>query len=685
VTRPSRPYGIAAQAYHKLGFAPLPLNPKTKQPLANSFHGRSQKWPTDLEVQEMRKRHGDANIAIVLPEDVIGLDIDAYDGKGGSETFVSLEDKLGVLPKTVKSTARDDGISGIRLFRVPEAYKDAEWPSHAGPGIDVISWYQRYVACWPSWHTGVNAMYRWYYEGDECWEQIEIVGYQMIPELPLKWCEFLARESSTRTALWSGDIPKWLNDHGKGKKCEHTAKTLAAWKGKISEAGESGGLHDEIRDCVLALVGDIADGHTGGNSALKEVRALFYDYLKSRDRDRYRTRQDEWRGFVGGAVKLRAAKTSDEDPCNEVAGEFRPIRTFPDTIVADDVEEIPVEWLAKPFFPFGCLVIIDGDPGQGKSLVMASIVARASAGESVVPGLEEYYGEPINCGMIGSEDDISQAVVGRLRAAGYPNNRRVMFMGLKRSKTGKIEILTFPDGTQRVESFIRANSLQLLIVDPISSFLGENVKTHTDASVRAALAPLVEVAKATGCCIILIRHLNKDGSMKAMYRGGGSIAFSAIARSGLITGVMPPDFEGQYGLAQVKCNYAERYSKILPYSVIGWEEDETIPVIEWHDANDGIDVETLVRGPSKKTGPDSWAQAELAEVMREMFDERDTWKSTDAMAALKASGVSTNPTTLLKVKKDMGISARRVFHNGSKPDYWVWTTNVAKLRIHPVQ
>jgi hypothetical protein len=33
---------------------------------------------------------------------------------------------------------------------------------------------------------------------------------------------------------------------------------------------------------------------------------------------------------------------------------------------------------------------------------------------------------------------------------------------------------------------------------------------------------------------VLVRHLNKDSSLKAEYRGGGSIAFSAAARSVLI-------------------------------------------------------------------------------------------------------------------------------------------------------
>ena len=94
-------------------------------------------------------------------------------------------------------------------------------------------------------------------------------------------------------------------------------------------------------------------------------------------------------------------------------------------------------------------------------------------------------------------------------------------------------------GRKEMRAFIVANGLRFLIIDPISAFIGENIHTHNEASVRAALGPLADIARETGCCIVLVRHMNKDGSMKALYRGTGSIAFSALARSGIITGALP--------------------------------------------------------------------------------------------------------------------------------------------------
>src|SRR5215468_9693430 len=117
--------------------------------------------------------------------------------------------------------------------------------------------------------------------------------------------------------------------------------------------------------------------------------------------------------------------------------EAEPIRSGgASDISADDVEAEPIEWLNEPFLPFGCLVILDGDPGQGKSVITTGMVARAASGRVVLPfGVGADIG-PIPCGMIGAEDDISHAVVPRLLAAGYVRNRNVWFMGLKKDRKG---------------------------------------------------------------------------------------------------------------------------------------------------------------------------------------------------------------------------------------------------------
>jgi hypothetical protein len=355
--------------------------------------------------------------------------------------------------------------------------------------------------------------------------------------------------------------------------------------------------------------------------------------------------------------------------------EASPIRDAGDLILwADDVEEVELQWAQKPLFPFGSLVIIDGDPSQGKTLLTQTIVANATNGIPLMP-FGEHCGREIRCGMIGAEDELS-IVVSRLRAAGWQRgNRSVAFHKLKKRR-GKIEQLIFPDGIERIRAFITSGNLELVVVDPITAFLGEDVKSHVDASVRTALAPLVQVANDTGCCIILIRHLNKQNPMKAIYRGGGSIAFSAIARSGLITGQLD---NGRFGIAQVKCNYAEKMPVTLSYSITGWSEDHTIAIVEWHGEAD-VDADTLVAGPKGKPGPNSDVQDEIIDVLEAMFAENDTWTVKDAKAEIKAAGISATEKTIKKARDRLGIRSGSEFDENGRIGGWIWTNKPHKIR-----
>jgi hypothetical protein len=47
------------------------------------------------------------------------------------------------------------------------------------------------------------------------------------------------------------------------------------------------------------------------------------------------------------------------------------------------------------------------------------------------------------------------------------------------------------------------------------------------------------MAERCNCAVVLLRHLNKGGGSKAIYRGGGSIGIIGAARSGLLVAIDP--------------------------------------------------------------------------------------------------------------------------------------------------
>lgn len=341
------------------------------------------------------------------------------------------------------------------------------------------------------------------------------------------------------------------------------------------------------------------------------------------------------------------------------------------------VQPTELEWLAAPLFPLGCLVIIDGDPGIGKSVVTLSMICRASRGEPMFPG-DEGIGEPQNCAFVGAEDDISSVVIPRVIANGGDLNK-IATMPLKK-KRGVIELLTFPDGVHKLEAMINASSARFVTIDPISSFLGEDIQSHNDASVRRALGPLVEVAKNQQCCIVLVRHLNKDSSMKAIYRGGGSIAFSGIARCGIIGGRLPDD--SGYGLAQVKNSNEVRLEGCLGYTIerqdvkIPGAGSVSMPRIEWLGQQDWT-ADELAAGPDGRRngngGRTSIQQEMVEEILLELMEQYlgEPIPAGEAIAALKENGCSTSPSVLAKARESVGLRTRQ-HREDNRVRGWDW-------------
>jgi AAA domain len=107
---------------------------------------------------------------------------------------------------------------------------------------------------------------------------------------------------------------------------------------------------------------------------------------------------------------------------------------------------------------------------------------------------------------------------------------------------------------------------QLLIMDPLVAYLGADTNSFRDQDVRRALAPLAAMAERTGAAVVAVRHLNKRNDPNPLYRGGGSIAFTASGRSAMLVAQDPEDPEGRI-LAGVKNNLAAVPSS-LTYRVV---------------------------------------------------------------------------------------------------------------------
>ncbi|MFQ9817511.1 MAG: AAA family ATPase [Subdoligranulum sp.] len=194
-----------------------------------------------------------------------------------------------------------------------------------------------------------------------------------------------------------------------------------------------------------------------------------------------------------------------------------------------DVELTPVEWLWKPYLPFGKLSVLQGNPGEGKTYFAMHLAAACTNGK-LLPNMERM--EPFNVIYQTAEDGLGDTVKPRLIEAGADLDRVLVI------DDSEVQ-LTLSD--ERIEKAIVENNARLVIIDPIQAYLGSDVDMNRANEVRPIFMRLGQVAQRTGCAILLIGHLNKAAGMQSLQRGLGSIDIAAAVRSVMFIGKLKHD------------------------------------------------------------------------------------------------------------------------------------------------
>lgn len=363
-------------------------------------------------------------------------------------------------------------------------------------------------------------------------------------------------------------------------------------------------------------------------------------------------------------------------------------------------------WLWMRYLAMGDITMLDGDAGNGKSLVTLDVAARITRFDEMPDGTMPSIRGSI---LLLAPEDSDSTTAGRLEAAGADMSmvfRPALVIRKKRGQTnsqGKAyaggEMVTFPNSTDKVVQWIKSYSIRLVIVDPIAAFLGEDINSNNDASVRRALAPLSQAMGRAECSAFFIRHYSKNTQQAAAHRGGGSVAFGAVSRIQLVSGVVPeearlgidqPTDEGGevYGISQVKNNHLKRKpNEALAYTiedsdVVADMDGNKAPRIRWLGKVQ-VSADDLASSMSRKRGPSPVIQDEITSILSEMFATSPVWDALDAVKEIRESGCSANKETISKARNRMGIISRPK-HQGGKVGVrgWEWVLP-AKSRVNP--
>ena len=196
---------------------------------------------------------------------------------------------------------------------------------------------------------------------------------------------------------------------------------------------------------------------------------------------------------------------------------------------------------------------------------------------------------PAGVVLLQAEDDVAATVKPVLKAADADLAKVFVY---DPAKFGDAP-LSLPADLKLVRNAVHEVDAKLVVIDPATALITCN--PNADKSVRDALDPLAKLAAEYGLAVVVVRHLHKSAGKSLLYRGAGSIAWVAAARSGLLATADPGSSDPhRHLLVQTKTNLAGgktwSYRTILVDGqvVVEWLGEVAISV---RDLAGGIDAE----------------------------------------------------------------------------------------------
>jgi hypothetical protein len=310
----------------------------------------------------------------------------------------------------------------------------------------------------------------------------------------------------------------------------------------------------------------------------------------------------------------------------------------------------PIRWLWPDRIPLGTITILEGDPGLGKSSIMHDLIGRLTKGRPM-PNCQHAQ-PPAGVVLLQAEDHLAGTVQPNLQAAGADLSRVFIYDSCQFGD----QPFRVPEDVQLVETAVGEVQARLLVLDPATAFL--NCSINGEQSVRRALRPLQDLARRKGLAVLLVRHLVKHSSTSVLYRGAGSIALVAAARSGLRVFPDPTATDPhQHLLVQVKTNLAHAASLAFRTRKTG-----SAIAVEWL-GEVPYSAQDLAGGP----GEEHAALHEAMEVLYSLLAEGPVAANEVLQKAGKA-GVSRR--TLQRAKVLLRVRSRK---SGNGPgSSWSW-------------
>ncbi|MGD9934604.1 MAG: AAA family ATPase [Dehalococcoidia bacterium] len=302
-------------------------------------------------------------------------------------------------------------------------------------------------------------------------------------------------------------------------------------------------------------------------------------------------------------------------------------------------------WLWPGRAPLGALTLLEGDPGVGKSTIAADIAARVTRGTAMPDGSIGSHGAA-GVVLLAAEDSVEETLTPRFLAAGGDADRAAI---REHVKPNYEEALPTIADLKEIRGDLRDLRARLLVIDPLSEFLPGETNTNNDMQVRQALRPLLRLCDQLGVAVLGVRHLRKQETRNSLHAGGGSIAFTAAARSVLLCARAAGGPASEFVIAQSKLNLGPR-APSLRYRIVAADGTSRV---EWLEESSET-ADELLAGPEERYRRDMLEEAK--EFLREILRDGPVPK-THIDREAESAGIST--ATLRRAIHALGLGKHK--------------------------
>lgn len=551
----AEPYRSAAASWWDAGWRGV-IPVRGKFPPVRGWTGWDAPDPSWPDVCEWTAGEtGTWNLALRLPPDVLGIDVDAYDGKTGAATLEEHQRAWGKLPATWVITSRDDGVSGIRLYRIPSGLA---WPGQVGPGIETIHRGHRYVMAPPSLHPS-GRIYR-AIRPDGLVSLRDRPAPDGLPELPEAWVAGLSRGPASpdrKLDLTLDEATGWTS----GTNSPRVARLCPELRAEVEEVLRAlplaGSRHELMRNRLLVIARLADQGHPGLHSALEILGSAF---VASVGEDRADA-AGEFGRMVAGAAGICAAGPDFRawrDPCIplEVPEPELPRPTLAQ--LTAEAEALLTGDLSAPVFSAPVPVVAPPEPAAWQpvpiDLLLAMDDSQSQPTELArLDGAKMLYPGAIN-GLLGpSESGKTWIALEAMRQAILAGRRVVMFdfedtaagiigrlraLGLSNDLLSEYLRYATPDIPLDAENLVAMNAVlhsfrpALVVLDGVNAamtVMGQDLVSNRDATAfyQKVLRPMA----TNNAAVLYIDHTPKN--VENQSKG----AIGAQAKRAMTTGV----------------------------------------------------------------------------------------------------------------------------------------------------